>query len=172
MDGSVFHRGIIVEATNHLSDRTYTTHGTGANVTPLTGLLWQRDRHWIDGESPLTWTQAGPDAARLDARLADGHRLAMTVSIDPKTQDIVIRQSGSGPTQGVTGIQWGIAGIDGRRVQTLVPGMSGIRLGLDSPDRRMHFRWPGSWEVQFVCSSAGKMRGPTALRRLRARSVR
>ena len=140
-------RGVVVEMTNRLTGETYST----ATKDPtLTGLLWQRTSRWLGADATLTCRKIGDHAARLDATLRDGHRLSMTVGINPATQDVVVRQSGSGPSKGLYAVQWGIAGLDGARVCTVVPGLSGVRLDGRTPGRTLRFHWPTGWEVQFV----------------------
>ncbi len=166
----VFVRGVVAEMTNRLTGETYTLGQQGAQ---LTCLRWRGSAAWIGaglrpakarhrrGDDPLSLpprrnaimphaVPRGPNAARIRAALPGGHQVEMTVAIDPATVDVVVRQSGSTPRKGLAGIQWGIGGLYGARVRTLVPGHSGLRLDDRFPQRDFGFQWPGGWEVQFV----------------------
>ncbi|MEW6355999.1 MAG: DUF6259 domain-containing protein [Planctomycetota bacterium] len=140
-------RGVIVKMTNTLTGETYATEPGDRG---LTGLLWWNDPAWVDEQAKVTCAKTGEDEAAITALLSQGHEMKMTVAVDPATQDILIRQSGTTNKKNLYGVQWGIAGLDAKRVRTLVPGYSGVSLDSKCPARDLHFGWPTGWEVQMM----------------------
>ena len=150
---AVSERGVVTELSNRLTGETYTAGGSQA---PLCGLLWHSESLWLDADSHVTCESRGPNEALVSATMDDGRTMTMTISLDPATNDILIRQSGSAKRKGLYGIQWGIAGLDAARLRTLVPGDSGLCLDKRFPTQSMQFSWPVSWEVQMMVAEAAK----------------
>ena len=150
---AVIERGVITELTNRLTGETYTT---GQAQTPLCGLLWHGKALGLDAHDRVICEQRGPNAARISTVQDDGRQMTMTVTLDPATGDLLIRQSGSAQRKGLYGIQWGIAGLDSTRLRTIVPGDSGLCLDQRFPAASMQFNWPMSWEAQMVVAEGAK----------------
>ena len=148
----VVDRGVVTEMMNRVTGETYTV---GQAKPDLTALLWYNAPAQVDSDAKLTCEKRGPNEALISAALADGHQLKMTVGVDPATQDVLIRQSGSSKKKGLYGVQWGIAGLDPGRVRTLVPGNSGVCLDQRCPASEMSFGWPSGWEVQMMVAETG-----------------
>jgi len=144
-------RGTVVGMVNHLTKETYTT---GKGNDELTAFLWHGRSARVGPGTKLTYERTGPNRVTGRFLFPDGHQLETTVAVDPTTQDIVLRQSGSTKSKGLYGIQWGIAGLDAVNTRAIVPGCSGLQLDPAGPRKcpfnDLRFVWPTGWEVQMM----------------------
>lgn len=105
----------------------------------------------IDGTGPMNagkWELHG-DAAILNVR---GEKASFTlgISVDPTTEDIVIRQSGRAQTGGIHGLRWAVRGIDLRRARAVLPANAGGFIGPRTNAGVGEVAYPTDWEAQMA----------------------
>ena len=146
-------RGVIVGLENKLTGERYTAAKADGE---LTGLRWLKSAKLIDADAQVVAAKQGPNRAQIKATLPDGSSLGMTFEVDEATQDILVRQNAATSRKGLYGVQWGVAGIDARQTQCLVPGCSGMALTAATPQDELGFTWPTGWEVQMMVVAGAK----------------
>ena len=73
----------------------------------------------------------------------------LQVRVDEPAGDLVVKQTISTDTKGISGVGWSVGRIP-LDCSVIVPGHSGLRLSRDMPQRRMQFDYPKGWEAQLV----------------------
>lgn len=106
---------------------------------------------------PMRWTDwrqgkvesANPDAAMIS--LNDLTRSVwMSVIVDPETQDIVITLWGEANREGVTGLTWGIRGLDLSSGRLILPAQGGCYVDQASAPTSLTLAYPTEWEAQMA----------------------
>jgi hypothetical protein len=99
------------------------------------------------------WRQGRLDPEKESARNSwtDGTRtIHMRVDIDRKTQDILVILTGSASVNGVTGLSWGMRGLDLTAGRLIIPAFGGCALDDKSMPESLTLGYPSQWEANCV----------------------
>ncbi len=148
---AVFEGGDLVRVTNRLTGEVYGHPAlsmpsllqmptlSGGDV-PLRCTAWRRGREKEDGRviaAQTTFT----DLTRI---------VWMNVVIDEQTQDITVTLWGETRNDGVTGLQWGVRGLDLTSGSLILPAQGGVWADRASLPSAVHLEYPTEWEAQML----------------------
>ena len=85
-----------------------------------------------------------------------GQTAALTVGIDPRTDEIFLRTSGQSTTPGVLSVFWGMLGFDFRASRLVIPGQAGIFYASNTSPDSVGLDYPTHWESGMVVYEAPK----------------
>ncbi|MEP6755608.1 MAG: hypothetical protein ABJA67_08920 [Chthonomonadales bacterium] len=74
----------------------------------------------------------------------------MNVMVDETTQDIIVQIWGEAIREGVTGLHWGLRGIDLTAGKFILPARGGISVDVKSAPEKLQLHYPGEWEAQMA----------------------
>jgi hypothetical protein len=74
----------------------------------------------------------------------------MNAIVDPDTQDIALTLWGESNREGVTGLTWGMRGLDLTSGRLILPAFGGIALDSKSAPASLTLEYPGQWEAQML----------------------
>ncbi len=145
-----FRGGTMVRLTNLL------TGDTPLRQAPvLPSLVEMRTLH--PSGKPFRWTDwrmgkataANPNAVQISFN--DLTCTAwMNVIVDPDTQDVALTLWGESNREGVTGLTWGMRGLDLTSGRLILPAFGGVALDSRSAPASLTLEYPGQWEAQML----------------------
>jgi hypothetical protein len=100
---------------------------------------------WQQGRS----LNANPDAAQIQYNDLT-RSIWMNVVVDPKTQDITVALWGTANREGVTGLTWGLQGLDLTSGRLVLPAKGGRYVDSKSEFENLSLAYPGDWEAQML----------------------
>jgi hypothetical protein len=122
--------------------RSATMLDMGMLTTPDKPLRWL---YWHKGKG----INANPDAAQI--MLNDLTRTVwMNVIVDPDTQDITITLWGDSHKYGITGLTWGIRGLDLSAGRLILPAQGGRYADRTNCPPDLTLAYPTEWEAQMA----------------------
>ena len=80
----------------------------------------------------------------------------LTVGIDPTTDEMFVRASGSSTNPGVLSVSWGMFGFDFSAARLVVPGQAGIYYSRTSSPDALGLDYPTHWESGMTIYEAPK----------------
>jgi hypothetical protein len=139
----------LVGLTNSLTGESYLKPQGGSQLLNLTQMnptgLPLTLSNWTVGTDVSTQQQTA--SLTFQDTVRNG---TFSVTIDPKTQELVIHLSGQSQTPGIEGLEWGIAGIDlssGGRI--VLPSNGGNYVDLNH-FAAVQIQYPVSWAAQMA----------------------
>jgi len=100
------------------------------------------------------WRQGKVESANPDAAMLSLNDLTrsvwMSVIADHETQDIVVTLWGEANREGVTGLTWGIRGLDLSAGRLVLPAQGGCFADRKSAPAALTLAYPTQWEAQVV----------------------
>ena len=148
-----FMDGVITQLYNKLTGEAYTLPLGSSGITGFRGRsgLLKRDGRsiWTDQAILTQARKVAPLRARLVFKQGQ-NEVRMFISVNEKTDDLLIEQRGVSDTAGVYGIQWGCGNLDVRNLELILPAEGGQIIDAMSPFTSRDFDYPGSWEVQLA----------------------
>jgi uncharacterized protein (TIGR03437 family) len=103
------------------------------------------------------WKLAAGNPGTARIVLQDSVRTAwMEVEIDAGTQEIVIRVAGQSKRAGVTGVVWGLAGLDLTSGRLVLPAHAGGVLDRNTFPGSLQLDYPTRWEAQMAVYQAAQ----------------
>lgn len=150
----VFQGPNLIGFTNRLTGDSY---ANGTASPPLANL----ERTGAAGQAlhSAGWSITNPSgtAGAVATLLAsDSNRtLTLAVSVDPASQEVLVRISGRSTTPGIRNASWGIAGLDLAAGRWIVPGQAGVVFDRHSRLTALQLAYPFSWECQMAVYEGG-----------------
>ena len=147
-----FKNGRFIHLHNKLTEETYTHQGVET--------LLDRDHHpafnsyRIPDADFLEVEKVTPLTAKLTARWNERRHqnvLTMWVSIDERTEDLIIKQEGFDP-RGAAIIGWRFGNLD-HQVSLILPATGGLLITADAPEH-LSFDFPESWQARLALLQA------------------
>jgi hypothetical protein len=92
---------------------------------------------------------ANPDAAQIQYNDLT-RSIWMNVVVDPKTQDITVTLWGTANREGVTGLTWGLQGLDLTSGRLIIPVKGGRYVDSKSEFDSLSLAYPTDWEAQML----------------------
>ncbi|MGC8668168.1 MAG: NPCBM/NEW2 domain-containing protein [Chthonomonadales bacterium] len=148
---AVFEGGDLVRVTNRLTGEVY--GGPARSIPPILQMdtlaggdsalrctSWRRGREQEDGRviaAQTTFT----DLTRT---------VWMNVVIDEQTQDITVTVWGETRKEGVTGLRWGMRGLDLTSGRLILPAQGGVWADRTNLPAALHLEYPTEWEAQML----------------------
>lgn len=103
---------------------------------------------------PTEWRQGRGVGANPDSAMTTFNDLVRTVTltlvVEPETQDIVITIFGDATRDGVTGLTWGLRGLDLTSGRLLIPAQGGCYADAEHTPDKVTFDYPSQWEAQMA----------------------
>jgi len=144
--------GVITRLRNNLTGEEFTSDFPGGGT----------DAEWSgrtlspgsDGASVET-APLGESGVRIAvSKVADN--LATSVRFDAATGDMLVEQAASGESGGLRSAGFGVAGLNRRSADLMVPHASGRLVDWRSAREEFRFEWPMFWEAQFALLQGAK----------------
>jgi uncharacterized protein (TIGR03437 family) len=139
---AVFRGADLIQLTNKSTGESYIRTPSSSSLLDLQSM------QPTDGPLPgATWSISSGSAT---ASFSQGPRTAtVSVNIDPQTQEVVLSIGGQSQQPGVTGLLWGIAGVDLSGGRLVLPSQGGNYLDL-AHLQNVSIQYPTSWAVQMA----------------------
>jgi hypothetical protein len=145
-----FRGGTMIRLTNLLTGETLVRQ-----VPVLPSLVEMRTLQ--TSAKPLRWTDwrmgkataANPNAVQISFNDLTS-AVWMNAIIDPDTQDVALTLWGESNREGVTGLTWGMRGLDLTSGRLILPAFGGIALDSRSAPDSLTLEYPGQWEAQML----------------------
>jgi hypothetical protein len=147
---AVFRGPDLVRLSNRTTQEIYVNTTTPLASMLDMGMLTKPDKplrwlYWHKGKG----INANPDAAQI--MLNDLTRTVwMNVIVDPETQDITVTLWGDSHKYGVTGLTWGIRGLDLSAGRLIIPAHGGRYADRTNCPPELTLAYPTEWEAQMA----------------------
>lgn len=148
---AVFEGGDLVRVTNRLTGEVY-----GHPAPSLPAILQMDTVAGSDG--PLRCTSWRRGLEKEDGRVIAAQTtftdltrtVWMNVVIDEQTQDITVTLWGETRKDGVTGLRWGMRGLDLSSGKLILPAQGGVWADRTNLPSTYHVEYPTEWEAQML----------------------
>jgi hypothetical protein len=147
----------LVGFVNALTNETYLTNpsiGELARVNGIASAGSLQSSNWTIGVEPGTGHPIATITGQEGAR-----NLTLTVKIDPVSQEVVLRLSGSIAPAGLRDASWSIAGLNIDAGRLIVPAHTGVVFDKKKPGVGYFLQYPNTWHAQMAVfeAAAGSM---------------
>jgi hypothetical protein len=151
---AVFTSAALTSLVNKVTSESYIAQ-PGANWFTV-NMLDPTDQALTAGTWQLT-TNPASNQPMGQITFTDGTRTAtLTVGIDPATDEMFVRTSGSSTSTGILSVFWGMLGFDFSSSRLVIPGQAGIYYSQTSSPDAVGLDYPTHWESGMAIYEASQ----------------
>ena len=159
-----FEHSVLTHFHNKLTQETYTLPHQGPS-NRWSGLSIQHEegqygrKEFIDDSWEVESKRLAPltveIAYHFDHKYKINKMIRLRIAIDPRTQDLVIHQTGTSVFGGIVGVMWGCGYLDNQQVDMILPAHGGEIIDVATDTNERGFEYPKGWDAQLAILQGG-----------------
>lgn len=152
-----FKNGVLIHFHNKLTQETYTLPIQGpSNIRRGLSIQYEEGEYgrtqWLDDSWEVESKRLTPFAIEIAYQrdYRTGQTCRLRIGIDPRTQDLVIHQTGTSELGGLIGVMWGCGYLNSQKVDVILPANGGQIINDATELTGLGFEYPRNWEAQLA----------------------